>query len=121
MQPFTGKSKPSKWKKVVITKTLPNRSYELNTESGKSYRRNRVHLKKTKESPPKQYDNSSQVDEEPTRIRQTVKLKDQTVRPTPKEMTVKQVPNKDVLRPARVTSGREVKVPKYLKDYVCYK
>ena len=81
----------------MITKILPNRSYELNTESGKSYRRNRVHLKKTKESPLKQYDSSSQVDKEPTQIGQTVKPKDQTVRPTPKEMTVKEVPKEDVL------------------------
>ena len=106
----------------MITKTLPNRLYELNRESGKSYRRNRVHLKKTKESPPKQYDSSSQADEEPTQIRLTVKTKDHTVRPTPKEMTLKQVPKEDILQPARVTrSGREVKMPKYLKDYVCYK
>ena len=122
VQPLTGKSKPSQWKKAVITKTLPNRSYELNTESGKSFRRNRVHLKKTKESPPKQCDSTSQGDEEPTQIRLTVKPKDQTVRPTEKKMTVKQVPKEEGLRPARVTrSGREVKVPKYLKDYVCYK
>ncbi len=81
-----------------------------------------VTKKKTKESPPKQYDSSSQVDEEPNRIRQTVKPKNQTVRPTPKDMTVIQVPKEDVLRPARVTrSGREVKVSKYLKDNVFYK
>ena len=39
------------WKKAVVAKRLDERSYEVQTESGTMYRRNRVQLKKTKEKP----------------------------------------------------------------------
>ena len=41
------------WKKAVVTKCLGRRSYEVRTDRG-TYRRNRAHLRKTKESPPPQ-------------------------------------------------------------------
>ncbi len=37
------------WKKGVITKNLGDRSYQVSTTDGATYRRNRVHLKRTEE------------------------------------------------------------------------
>jgi hypothetical protein len=39
------------WKKAIILEKLDERSYEVEADEGGTYRRNRVHLKKTMESP----------------------------------------------------------------------
>jgi hypothetical protein len=49
MQPFKKSSK--EWQKGMVTKRLDERSYEVETRKG-TYRRNRVHLRKTKEDSP---------------------------------------------------------------------
>jgi hypothetical protein len=48
MKPFTLKSNAT-WEKGTITKRLDDRSYQVETDSG-SFRRNRVHLRKTDEN-----------------------------------------------------------------------
>ena len=41
------------WKKgTVVVERLDERSYEIETADGSTYRRNRVHLRKTNEAPP---------------------------------------------------------------------
>ena len=50
MKPFTLGQK--EWKKGVIVERLNERSYEVETADGFSYRQNRVHLKRTNELPP---------------------------------------------------------------------
>ena len=40
------------WQKATVTERLDERSYTVETLSGGTYRRNRYHLKKTKEPPP---------------------------------------------------------------------
>ena len=50
MKPFLLGQK--EWKKGVIVERLDERSYEVETADGSSYRRNRVHLKQTNEPPP---------------------------------------------------------------------
>ena len=50
MKPFVlGKKE---WRKGVVVERLDERSYEVETGDGTSYRRNRVHLKRTNELPP---------------------------------------------------------------------
>ena len=50
MKPFTLGQKECK--KGLIVERLYERSYEVETADGSSYRRNRVHLKRTNEPPP---------------------------------------------------------------------
>jgi len=50
MKPFSMSARAT-WQKGVIAKRLDNRSYQIDSGNG-SYRRNRVHLRKTKESDP---------------------------------------------------------------------
>ena len=49
MKPFQLGEK--KWGKAVINRRLDERSYEVETNSG-TYRRNRIHLRKSNETPP---------------------------------------------------------------------
>ena len=49
MKPFQLGEK--KWGKAIVNKRLDERSYEVETNSG-TYRRNRVHLRKSNEKPP---------------------------------------------------------------------
>ena len=41
------------WKKAEVVERLDDRSYEVEDTAGTVYRRNRVHLKKTHETPPR--------------------------------------------------------------------
>ncbi|XP_068749296.1 uncharacterized protein [Montipora capricornis] len=40
------------WKKGAVVERLDERSYEIETADGSTYRRNRIHLRKTNEPPP---------------------------------------------------------------------
>ena len=40
------------WKKAYVVERLDDRSYEVEDTAGTVYRRNKVHLKKTHETPP---------------------------------------------------------------------
>ena len=48
------------WKRGVVVERLDERSYEVETADGSSYRRNRAHLKKTNESRPEATSGESQ-------------------------------------------------------------
>ncbi|KAK2161097.1 hypothetical protein LSH36_121g04029 [Paralvinella palmiformis] len=37
------------WKNTIVTKRLDDRSYEISSEDGNIYRRNRAHLKESNE------------------------------------------------------------------------
>ena len=70
----------SPWPKAVVTKTLPSRSYEVMTDKGNAYRRNRVHLKKTKETFEKTTDDTVPIDDEQEQLPVEKKPKEQVTR-----------------------------------------
>ncbi|KAI8480674.1 hypothetical protein Bbelb_415670 [Branchiostoma belcheri] len=104
-QPMTPTAK--QWKKATVVAEVGKRSYEIRTEDGGSYRRNRRHLRKTNEEAP----DMTAVEEEnnppcpaPT---------------TPAAETT--VPVKHAAahgQPMTTRSGRVVQPPAHLKDYV---
>ena len=57
MKPFRLGDK--EWRKATVTSRLDERSYTVETPEGDTYRRNRVHLKKTQETPSEPTDNSN--------------------------------------------------------------
>ena len=57
MKPFVLGQK--EWKKGLVVERLDERSYELETAAGFSYRQNRAHLKRTNELPPEVTTNKS--------------------------------------------------------------
>lgn len=56
MKPFRLGDK--EWRKATVTSRLVERSYTVESPEGDTYRRNRVHLKKTQETPSEPTDNS---------------------------------------------------------------
>ena len=50
MQP-QGKDNSKEWKKATVEKQVGIRSYNIATEDGGMYRRNRIHLRKTNDTP----------------------------------------------------------------------
>ena len=113
------------WRKVVVIGQPDKRSYTVETSDGGVYRRNRVHLKRTKQQPP-----MVQLDNEPAHSTNPASSKptDHTKTPSPPRMDesskvkssqsdvkVNSTPLKMALRPARVR-----RPPERLKDYVCY-
>ena len=56
MKPFRLGDK--EWRKATVTCRLDERSYTAETQEGDTYRRNRVHLTKTQETPSGSKDNS---------------------------------------------------------------
>ena len=42
---------PAEWRKGIVTSCHGDRSYLVETEDGRKYRRNRIHLRKSQESP----------------------------------------------------------------------
>ncbi|XP_062504855.1 uncharacterized protein LOC134181605 [Corticium candelabrum] len=121
VQPLTQK-RDVVWPKAVVTNVLPNRSYGILTEHGKELRRNRVHLRKVKEEPvriPTQQVKDTAGGRNDNHAPQQV-VQSKTTK-TPK----RQIENRPVStttsqdNSTRTTrSGRVVKSPKYLQDYV---
>ena len=72
MKPFQLGQK--KWGKVIVNKMLDERSYEVETNSG-TYRRNRVHLRKSNEKPPDIHQRQGQPSDD-----RTAKRDDRTAR-----------------------------------------
>lgn len=56
MKPFRLGDK--EWRKATVTGRLVERSYTVESPEGDTYRRNRVHLKNTQETPSEPTDNS---------------------------------------------------------------
>ena len=133
MQPFRlGKKE---WDKATVVRRLDQRSYEVETPSG-VYRRNRVHLRKTKEPPP-QMSPSTYTGEKPmleipklqTHIKQKLDYhNNQSVSaessiPEPGMPVIEPQPHlNNPSTPPPLTSAcrpkRQVKLPAKLKDFI---
>lgn len=115
------------WQKGIVTKRLDERSYEVETTSG-TLRRNRVHLKKTSESPPvteaENYLMTPTATEPsescaPTSKQQPVQQSQPPQRPaTAQESTPPLPASGQEATPELRRSSRATKTPTHLKDYV---
>jgi transposase InsO family protein len=115
MKPFILGEK--KWRKAVVTNRLDERSYEVQTPDA-TYRRNRMHLKKTAEPPP--VDTDYVPDRHTDRhAASPLPRSEPEVTPTVASPTVPNMttPTKT---PMKTRSGRVVRPPAYLKNYVTY-
>ena len=132
------------WQKAIVTKRLDERSYMVETSTA-VYRRNRVHLKKTPEPPPETLRNKTVTTPAPeskkepkpsaaiskpnlptntstatpvsSKSLQTKKTATQATRKEPTSPKEPQ-PTKTPIPELTTKSGRKVKPPTYLKDYV---
>lgn len=118
MKPFTLGQKERK--KGVIVERLDERSYEVKTADGSSYRQNRVHLKRTNEPPP-----GLTIGEPPKPSVDPDKTDDSThrekskgIEETPYTESRKEASEPDHGETTRTRSGRTVKRPAYHNDYV---
>ena len=107
IQPFT---KSKTWQEATVTKQLSDGSYEVQTPAGATYRRNRVHLKATKEAEMKPISPERNSKDETTNT--TDKWKPTTA-PTSKKTAAAE----DRQKTQQTKSGRIIKRPSYLKDY----
>ena len=98
------------WQQARVTKQLPNRSYNAEAANGRTYRRNRVHLRKSKETFCKQPSGDSMTEPELPTKQTKPPAKTQETPPLPR----KPIPQKTVT----TRSGRTLNKPVYLKDYV---
>ncbi|XP_035700303.1 uncharacterized protein K02A2.6-like [Branchiostoma floridae] len=104
----------NRWKKGTVVAEVGNRSFEVETEDGGVYRRNRRHLRKTPETPPATVgtDDADQGDApEPT-----VNDEPTTTTTTPPAETA--VKDDTAGQQMTTRSGRAVRPPVHLKDYV---
>ena len=101
-------NKPNKeWKKGRIEEQVNIRSYNVKTEDGASYRRNRRHLREMKESDIK-IDESDYTQSNETNDNQSLPSNKVTTAETEQTLEI----------PPLRRSARERKAPEYLKDYV---
>ena len=128
------------WKRGVVVERLDERSYEVETAYGSSYRRNRAHLKKTNESRPEATSGESQRIPDSNMLghgRRTNKLPpEETLTEPPQMSSYPDKPDEPSLckesgtkglpciepykKPdsgIRTRSGRLVTRPSYLKDF----
>ena len=130
------------WKKGAVVERLDERSYEIETADGSTYRRNRIHLRKTNEPPPGEaiseplrtpthYRNARVANDLPsgstlTELPQVPSYSDEPDEHTPCEKSLARNPPhsgpcKETKEPAaevRTRSGRLMTRPSYLKDFV---
>ena len=122
MQPF--KLGENKWKKGTIVKRLDDRSYQVQTKNGAVYRRNRVHLRHTKENPIELEPSYSLIDpignenSENVHVPSETKSCDSPPHNDESQKTgPKHLPKKSPEKPLR-RSARHAKQPKYLEDFI---
>jgi len=118
MKPFTLGQK--EWKKGVIVKRLDESSYEVETADSSSCRWNRFHLKRTNEPPPGLTIGKPpkpSVDPDKTDV-STHREKSNRTGETPYTESCKEASEPDHGETTRTRSGRTVKRPAYLKNYV---
>jgi len=120
----------TKWTKAEVEEQVDVRSYNIRTEDGRVYRRNRRHLRK---SPPTTFTYqqseylthtapTSKVPPSPVIDPPLMEASDVPTRPTPTTAPPVPKPLHDEISPTtRTWSGREVKPPSHLKDYVLSK
>lgn len=116
----------SKWYKAKVQEQVDIRSYNIRTEDGRVYRRNRRHLRKSVQPTASKIvqepleDHYKLTSREPTVIQPST-AREQTIETTNSEPIVQpptaQVTSSD--QPTQITtrSGRAVKLPKHLEDY----
>ena len=107
MQPFIlGKKE---WQKAIVTSRLDERSYNVETPNG-TYRRNRVHLRRTPEAPP-----CVVAPEPPTPS--VTDNNDPVV-----QTSVNRLSNNDIVQDSPTStarrSGRTTSKPEWMKDFV---
>lgn len=104
VQPFTGHRV---WERATVSKQVGRRSYGVTTDTNVTLRRNRNHLRATKQvversdqpdASSKTKTTSKKVQSTPVSGKQPIKILDQP-------------------GPVRTRSGRVVRSPEYLKDY----
>ena len=125
LQPLKSRKEP--WKKATVQEEVNVRSYNVLTEDGFILRRNRRHLKATKEQQmQKQTDQMLQDNNTPAAQEAATSPFNSSQKPPSRspETPVKLPAAYSALttQPAGVKqtrSGRVVKTPLYLKDYVC--
>ena len=98
------------WQKAVVKKIVAPRSYEIRTEAGVTLRRNRRHLRYSKEGfqsskpePPDDFDIPSTSNSKSTSNKST---------------SSRAVTSRSSSQPVSTRSGRISKQPRYLKDFV---
>ena len=96
-----------KWHKATVTSKKDDRSYEVETPEGGIYRRNRFHLRKTRESPPPKPVEPATPEDQPADLPQPSEL---PASAPPQTVPASAEPNSRPIRNRRP--------PSYLKDYV---
>ena len=116
--PPDGLGQTREWKRGTVTKVLPNRSYEIQSD-GVNYRRNRRHLRFTQR---KQQEPLELEDIAPEEFTESSVMKDKTSTKTATDMKLTMESSDESVTskaPQPITrSGREVKEPIRFKDYV---
>jgi transposase InsO family protein len=125
------------WKKGTVNKRLDERSYEILAENGNTYRRNRVHLKRTKETgvlsePEVLNDNQENVSKDQSvelvsRPEQessvTTELLERKHEQKQRNLNISLGSSssgiKTQVQPGQTRSGRTTRPPIYLKDFQC--
>lgn len=123
------------WTKAVVTDQTDIRSYNVRTEDGREYRRNRRHLRKTQEkwkpvgtpvilgsdtdsSKPVVETPSESVNVAPDKQMELVTRETRDTSPKPSQIPVR-VPSPTPSTPVTTRVGRRVEKPKHLQDFVC--
>ena len=114
-----------RWFKAKFERKVDIRSYVVRTEAGQLYRRNRKHLRKTKEP----FDSSIiGEDHNPEDVSEGTKDSEEETKTAPSRESATEnttTQRETPVRPAQTapprTSNRETKVPYYLKDYIVSK
>ena len=108
------------WKKGVVVERLDERSYEVETEDGSSYRRHTVHFKRTNEPPPKlTFEESPKASSYLDHTGDRAHLEESfDTEEAPCIKPCKDTVEQDLVGMTRTRSGRNVKRPGRLKDYV---
>ena len=123
LQPLKNRKEP--WKKATVQEEVNVRSYNVLTEDGSILRRNRRHLKVTKEQPMQPQTDQMPQDNNTPAAQETATSPFNSSQTAPSPETPVKLPAGDsalTKEPAGVKqtrSGRVVKTPLYLKDNVC--
>ena len=107
IQPFT---KSKTWQEATVTMQLSDGSYEVQTPAGTTYRRNRLHLKATKEA------EVEPISPDRNSNNETTNTKDKW-KPTTAPTLKKSAASEDKQKTQQAKIGRTIKRPSYLKDY----
>ena len=125
MKPFVAGKKT--WEKAMVKERLDERSYTVETANGDTYRRNRFHMRKTKESMGDPRAPVKQVQGHTSPLPDTLQLRSREIQRT-NEKAVQQaetpsaipygVPDNAVPDHSSTRLRRVTKPPVWLKDYV---